>query len=957
MKTNYRFSALGLCLLLWQALIPELYPMANFTRLHAQTKAMGPLAVTFSAECDKDTRLSLEIANSTDWVYIDLGDGVPKEYMVSDLKDYAMRVYIDAKVKNPTIKVYAHDLYLFKAPSNGITSLTLHHAPKLTELILFENRLQAVELEHLPLLERLDLANNQLASVSLGKLPSLNFINLNKNNLTSVDLSANTKLKTIRLSDNNLGKFTLKNMEQARELSIDHASLTSLTIDNCPNLEQISCAENQLDELDFKQDLNLLDELDCSGNSITSLPFIEMPKLTRLNLNRNKMKWVDVSFLPELVRLQVAEVGAAGALNLDRNPKLREVDASHNSIETLQIKDRAEIQILDLSYNQLTRAELNNCPKLDRVNLSNNNLDFLILVQVPGLTDLDISDNHLSACALDDLYESLPDRIEEYFSGRIYVSNDDTKERENPGAATSKTSIAKARGWKTYVTRDGWQEEFTGSGTGCMAESTQALTFSTATPIGEKIKLTVSVHEGNLEMDGLEGVWVNGQAIDYIVRKSHITLQGQITSFKCENARLQSIDLSQAPEIESLLVSWNELATLDLAPATKLKELRCSWNKLSTLNIEKNPQLEVLFCSKNQIPAIDAHNHPHLRELYGSFNPLQSLHLDGCTALQVLSLEETGLTALELSEFKNLKYLEASGNKLTKIDLSKNPLLETLALKKNQLTQVNLDSQEKVVYLDLSENQLKEINLKPLKQLGVCYLYNNQLPTIDFSGNPLITELSIGNNQLSQIDLKPLEQLASLSLYGNQIGSLNLSNNRLLLSLVAGNNRLTELDLSQQTLLSFVDCFSNQITEKAMESLIESLPAKKAEDDAEIYLINTTDPNEKNVCTVEQVAHATTKQWRVMDYKGDFASSEPYQGSTAVEAITTATPSWTWDAASRTLSANLSAPGVFIIYNLGGEKVYEVYLSTPGWHTISLEGIAPDVYVVRIGPGCFRALL
>lgn len=89
--------------------------------LLAQEHPTAGLAASLSVQCEKWQRLIFEVSNAQDWIHIDLGDGVLKEFMVSDDPTYAMRVYCDVAKENPLIKIYVKDLKIFKISSNAIT--------------------------------------------------------------------------------------------------------------------------------------------------------------------------------------------------------------------------------------------------------------------------------------------------------------------------------------------------------------------------------------------------------------------------------------------------------------------------------------------------------------------------------------------------------------------------------------------------------------------------------------------------------------------------------------------------------------------------------------------------------------------------------------------------------------------------------------------------------------------
>lgn len=906
------------------------------------------LAVSMSIACKAGQRLIFEVSNVEDWIYIDLGDGLPKEFMVSDDPNYAMRVYCDAAVDNPQIKVYAKELYAFKAPSNSISKIQLSQMPKLKELILFENGLTDIDLTGLAVLDRLDLSSNRLKTIDLSHLTALSYLSLADNSLSTIDLSLNGKLEHLKLQKNALTSLLLKDFSLLEELIVAENSLASLTIDNCPKISSIDCSENKLTELDFKQDLNALTELYTQGNRLTGLPFIEMPLLETLDLSGNKLSWIDVSFLPQLRSFKAINCGASGALNLSRNPNLYSVDASSNSIETVQCEGLENLFIINLSHNSLEQLAVSNCPKLDEIRCADNNLTSISIQGSPKLTGIDIADNNLDPCMLDALYESLPNRIEEYFSGRLYVASDDTPERENPGAATSKTAIAKSLGWSVYTTRDGLREEFTGDGTGCKSLEGQQITMTTTAGVGDKIKLTIKTSDAKLDIKGLEGEWVNGEAVVFTVTSTSIVLKGNVTDLTCQQCLLSSLDLSKATGLLSLRCSWNELKELDLSNQPQLQELRCAWNELATLDISHNKELRILYCSQNKLQTLDLQTAPLLEELYASFNSLGSIDLKANTKLHHLSLEQIGLQSIDISMLPQLVYLELSGNELKSVDLSHAEGLKTLAVKGNKLSELDLTKSESLTYLDCSKNQLKQIDLSHQYQLKNLYCYDNQLESLDLTEQKKLIELSCGSNRLTSLDLSHLTMLDALSCYGNKLESIDLQYNEELQSIVIGNNLLKDLALDKNEFLTFVDCFGNEITGNAMAALMMSLPQRNPTDEASIYIIDGTADAEGNVCLPSDVTIAKGKNWTVYDFNGSYEKAKEYAGKgTGVASIIDAA-THIWQAEDYYLMVVTTPDTDLALYDMDGKAMMRARTSSVGVARLDLSDFASGVYILMV---------
>lgn len=958
MKEKYYLSTMNrLLVLLVLHLGVVLLPSA---RLLAQSHSSSKLALTLAVQCEAGTRLIFEISNTEDWVYMDMGDGLSKEYMVSDDPTYAMRVYCDAAVDNPTIKIYAKDLFVFKAPSNAITQIKVVRAPHLKELVLFENQLKEIALSSLTMLERLDLSENQLTSVDLNALSRLTFLSLEKNKLASLNLANNTNLVRLRLSGNTLKDLSLKDYTALQELKVAKNGLETLTIDNCPKLQIIDCSNNQLTDLDFKQDLNELNDLQAQYNKLSNLPFIEMPLLRSLDLSGNSFRWLDISFLPKLTNFTAVKTNASGMLNLVSNTELVQVDVSENDIETLNCVNLEKLTSLRLSHNKLKQLSISGCAKLDNLECADNLLTLVSIEGSPLLTGVDFADNNMDACALNALYEQLPNRIEEYFAGRIYVASDDTPNQENPGAATSKTTLAKSRGWNVFTTKAGLREDFQGDGSGCVEQTIPVMRLTTKAQVGAKIKLTIATADGKLEIKGLDGVWQNGAEVEYRVRANQIELKGNITKFIGQNALLTDLDISQCTDLEQLRCSWNELTTLDLSKNTKLQEVRCSWNKLMALDISHNENLQILYCSQNKIEKLALDKALTLRELYCSFNPLGAIDVHNNKALTILSVESSKLTTLDVTPLAQLIYLEASQNNLEAMDLTQTPLLTTLGIKKNRIKSLDLKANSALVYVDCSENLLSQLDLRAQTMLATLYCNDNQLMDLDLAQNRLLGELSCGNNRLTNLDLHHNEKLFSLSCYANSLEHLDLKQNSLMKTLVVGNNLLEALDLSANSALLFVDCFGNKIHGEPMTALMKSLPQRNPDEDASIYIIDGTDQTEQNVCLTSDVKWANDANWKVYDYNGDYERSTIYGGkSVPVTSVT----------ANEVADLRVNREDLFLVvhtpkgvcevtlYDIDGRKWGHCITDAMGIARLQVPHLAKGLYLIVVEQEVYKVVL
>lgn len=227
------------------------------------------------------------------------------------------------------------------------------------------------------------------------------------------------------------------------------------------------------------------------------------------------------------------------------------------------------------------------------------------------------------------------------------------------------------------------------------------------------------------------------------------------------------------------------------------------------------------------------------------------------------------------------------------------------------------DSERKKVWIDLNANGKRdsnegvnkfwsfgeELTKYPIKSRYIAVYGNvthfvcssNDIIAIDVSKNTELRELSVSMNQITSIDLSKNDKLKDLSCAGNPIDKLDVSKNTELEALQCSYCNLSALDVSKNTKLVMIECSYNQLTSlkvpnsknlnnvlcytnnisgNNMTELINSLPTVEY---GEFYVIDTKNPDEKNVCTKAQVNAAKAKKWTVFDVN-DWNVVE-YQGS------------------------------------------------------------------------------
>lgn len=274
-----------------------------------------------------------------------------------------------------------------------------------------------------------------------------------------------------------------------------------------------------------------------------------------------------------------------------------------------------------------------------------------------------------------------------------------------------------------------------------------------------------------------------------------------------------------------------------------------------------------------------------LEQDYGADGIITEEEMKGTTYINVFGKNISSLQGIE--HFTALEKLVCSFNALTTLDLSKNTALTSLD----------------------------------------CY-QNRQPATVNVSGCTALTTLNCRNSHITTLDASGCTALTELLCYGNQLTTLNVSGCTALTTLVCYNNQLTTLDVSDCTALIDLYCYRNQIKGASMNALIESLPQTDGYWHVhDIYIYDSTDPNEGNVCTKAQVAVAQAKGWTPLycDYYYGSLTWIAYDGydeetsivQPSTEAVEANVPVYTLSGKKMTGSLK-GKKGVYIV---GGKKV------------------------------------
>ena len=331
------------------------------------------------------------------------------------------------------------------------------------------------------------------------------------------------------------------------------------------------------------------------------------------------------------------------AIDLSHNTQLTELNCSYNSLSTLDVSNNTQLDELYCSGNELTSLDLSDNTQLKTLWCVNNNLNSLDLSHNTQLTTLACYDNNnFSTQAIDDIYCSLPIR-QASDNAKIYPIYQSTS-TNNATVIASNAQNAIDKNWKVQYSQNNSDISTTGTYTCPQLNMSRYITLTVKN--GEAIKLDLCatanitpiriVSGSNTQDIIVNDVW-KGNA-HYTADGTTMIIYGDLKRFDCSGngEKITALDVSNSPELETLLCHGNRISSLDVSKNTLLTKLDCSDNNLSSLDISKNTLLDKLYCIGNRISSLDISKNTKLTHINCSSNKLSSLGVSKNTKLATL---------------------------------------------------------------------------------------------------------------------------------------------------------------------------------------------------------------------------------------------------------------------------------------------------------------------------------
>lgn len=280
-----------------------------------------------------------------------------------------------------------------------------------------------------------------ILDLQLVKASDLQVLALDNTHLASLDISGCPNLEVLQCFGNfELTQLDLSHCPKLKELQIQYTGLKSIDLTPCKELEVFLAFKSLLEEVHlgshpklwyFKADEAHIRSLDLSG----------CPALQLLHMNTNNLSSLTLRGNVSLSDMQLGENKQLARADWSEAPALRSLYLDQTAVAQLDLRALHQLEILQAQQSQLEMVKVS-----DRAHFSK----------------MMLWGNKLSACALDTLYATLAP-LPAGDQDTIYLRA--TADFTNPGLETSRTEIAKNKG---YLLLDIMSlEELVGDATGC----------------------------------------------------------------------------------------------------------------------------------------------------------------------------------------------------------------------------------------------------------------------------------------------------------------------------------------------------------------------------------------------------------------------------------------------------------------------------------------------------------
>ena len=595
------------------------------------------------------------------------------------------------------------------------------------------------------------------------------------------------------------------------DLGYDNVLDDSVLTGNINTITYLNVSWKDIVDLTGIEDFSSLLYLDCSGNDLSTLNFINNMYLRDLYCSYNQLLSLDVSNNLDLRHLDCSR-NQLIILDVSPNINLSSLNCSSNQLTSLDLSTNSSLITLQCQSNQLTSLDVRNGNNHNFFNWNFYGPSFDATMNIQ-LYCIDVDNKAWSDSNWTIANGNI--NIWNNFSNdcqlEVYGCMDSLLPNYNPNATIN--DLISCNYGKTWIPDNNFEQALIDLGYDI--DTIQNDSVPTA-----YIKYATQLYVGSQSIADLTGI------------EDFDSLQ----NLYCGTNQLTTLDLSQNTALTSLYCNDNQLTSLDLSNNTALTSLYCSNNILTSIDVRNGNNVNMyypyfinnynLYCIDVDNPSWSTSNWNNIdpwvtfsvscqNEIYGctdplapNYDPLATINNLSCNygmtyipdnnfeqALINLGcdpnpIQDDSVLTSRIQPIQNLNLNYSWISNLTGIEDFDD--LQTLSCNGNQLTSLDLSNNTALTYLYCSYNQLTSINVSNLTNLWGVSCDNNYLTTLNLNNN--IGLLNCSYNNITSLNLIP-NNLVALDCSNNFINSLDLSSSIYLETLLCDSNQLTSLNV------------------------------------------------------------------------------------------------------------------------------------------------------------------
>ncbi len=609
-------------------------------------------------------------------------------------------------------------------------------------------------------------------------------------------------------------------IEVVTSLTLNDLGINDPTgIEDFAALVTLNARGNNFTTLDVSNN-TLLEHLYINSNSLSSIDISKNIVLRNLNIGSNSITSLDLSNNPDLRDLWVQGNGGLTSLDLSKNLELRELYTYSSGVSTLDLSIHTEFRILSAYRTPLASINLSNNPELRSLRVDETNVVSLDLSKNTKLETLRVNDTGITSLDL-----SNQSALEKLWAHDTSLSNLNVRNGNNVNVSTfeleNNSSLTCILVDDASYSTTNWTNIPSGlvfSETYCNYTTIPDANFEAALEALGYDDISGDGQVPTALIEVVEDLTIVGKSIADITGIEDFTA---LKTLNCASNSFTSLDLSNNPNVTSVITKFTPITTLNVSNSPNLDMLVCSFNDLSTLDVSKNTALTYLECNNNNLTNLDVSLNTSLLDLRCGDNSLTALDVSTNTLLTSIWCQNNSITELDFTNQTALVSITVNDNSLTSLNVkngnntnvtnfvaTNNPGLNCISVDDETYSTTNWLGIDDIVSFNNTGcryTQIPDANFEAeLEALGLDDISGDgQVPTYLIE---VVTSLALPNKGISDLTgIEDFVALTSLNCRVNGLTALDVTQNTLLKTLTSDGNSLTSIDLSNNTDLEILN--------------------------------------------------------------------------------------------------------------------------------------------------------